>query len=175
MPFTSTSYTNLKRRQGRKIICRVCKQTVPVDSLVCQVCDAPELPDPDPSQDDLTLPKTLLRIAVMVIICTVYLAFKAGVWFGDSSPETPPVEIKDTEVVYDNSTGVEIETIHVINVAGANIRAEPSIAAKRIAVLPIETRVKVLKTHNDWSQINANGTTGWVASRLLVLKDQAVE
>jgi hypothetical protein len=175
MPFTGTSYTNFKRREGRKIICRVCKQAVPNDSLVCQICDAPELPEDDPSHDDLTLPKTLLRIAVMVVIFTVYLSFHAGVWFGDSKIETPVEEIKDTEVVTDSSTGVEIETFHVINVAGANVRAEPSIAAKRIAVLPIETRVEVLKTQNDWSQISVNGTTGWVATRLLVLKDQAVE
>jgi len=175
MPFTSTSYINLKKREGRKIICRVCRQPVPNDSLVCQVCDAPELPDPDPLRDDLTLPKTLVRIAIMVLICTVYLAFKAGVWFGDSTIETPVEEIVDTELVSDSSTGVVIETFHVINVSGANIRAEPSIAAKRITVLPIETRVKVLKTQNDWSQISVNGKTGWVASRLLVLRDQAVE
>jgi hypothetical protein len=175
MPFTGTSYANFKRREGRKIICRVCKQAVPNDSLVCEVCDAPDLPEPDPSKDDLTWPKVLLRIAVMVVICTVYLAFKADVWFGDSNIETPVDTIENTEIVPDNSAGVKIETFYVINVAGANVRAEPSLAAKRIAVLPIETRVEILKTQNDWSQISANGTTGWVATRLLVTRDQAVE
>ena len=175
MPFTSTAYSNFKRREGRKIICRVCKQVVPNDSLVCEVCDAPNLPEPDPSKDDLTWPKVILRITVMVVICAVYLAFKAGIWFGDSNIETPVEKIGNAEVVSDNSAGVAIETFHVINVAGANIRAEPSIAAKKIAVLSIETRVKVLKTQNDWSQISVNGTTGWVASRLLVLREQAVE
>ena len=175
MPFTSTSYENLKRRKDQKIVCRVCKQLVPYDSLICQVCEAPEFPTPDPEKGVLTLSQTFLRVAVMVLIFSLIVVFKQDIRFGQSEPDNQMEVIDETEFVPENPLDAAFEIHHIINVSGANVRAEPSIAAKRVTVLSLGTRVKALKTQNDWTQISVNGATGWVASRLLVTREQAVD
>ena len=174
MPFTSTSYDNLKRREGRKIVCRVCKQIVPEDCLFCQVCDAPELPEPDPEKGVLTFPQTVLRVGVMVLIFSLIVVFKQDIKFGRSA-DTPTEVIEETEFVPENALDAAFETYHIVNVAGANVRAEPSIAAKKVTVLSIGTRVKILNTQKDWTLISANGATGWIYSRLLVTREKALD
>ncbi len=182
MPFTSTSYENFKRREGRKIVCRVCKQIIPDDCLVCLVCEAPEPPEADPEKGVLSLPQTFLRAAVMVLIFSLIVVFKQDIKIFQSEPDVPTEVIEETEFVPEITpdtpvqTKAPVESYYIVNVAaGANIRAEPSIVAKKVAVLSMGTRVKILSTQNDWAQISADGVTGWVASRLIVTKDEALE
>lgn len=175
MPFTGTSYDNLKRREGRKIVCRVCKQIVPEGCLICQVCDAPEFPEPDPEKGVLTFPQTALRVGVMVLIFSLIVVFKQDIKFGQSASDSPTEVIEETEFVPENALDAAFETYHIVNVAGANVRAEPSIAAKKVAVLAMGTRVKILNTQTGWTQITANGATGWIYSKLLVTRDKALD
>lgn len=175
MPFTSTAHENFIRRKGRGTTCSACKKPVPDDLLVCLACDIPEVVEPDPEKGVLTASQTSLRIAVMVLIFSLIVVFKYNIKIGKSGPDIQTEVIEETEIVPDSPLDGNFETLHIVNVSAANVRAEPSIAAKRVAVLSMGTQVKVLKTQNDWTQIRANGTTGWVASRLLVTREKALD
>lgn len=175
MPLTSTAHENFIRRKGIGTICSACKKPVPDDLLVCLACDTPEILELDPEKSVLTASQTSLRIAVMVLIFFLIVVFKLNIKFGKSDPAIQTEAIDEIEIVPDSPLDGNFETFHIVNVDAANVRAEPSIAAKRVAVLSMGTRVKVLKTQKDWTQIRANGTTGWVASRLLAIREKALD
>ncbi len=52
--------------------------------------------------------------------------------------------------------------------AALNLRAEPSLSARILTVMPSGTRVKVLDGHtNDFSKVTYNGLTGWAYTAYL--------
>ncbi len=52
-----------------------------------------------------------------------------------------------------------------------NVRAEPSTDALRVGVLTKDTQVTVLDQQGEWSQVQFNDLSGWVASQYISVKD----
>lgn len=156
----------------RNEYCVVCQNTIPPGALYCRVCGPPKLPEEEPEKGRLTMTQTLLRVGVMTLLFSAIVVFKQEIkfklpWIDESleaQGENP-----------DNSFKPEFKVVHIVNVPGANIRSEPSIVARKLTVLPQGTRVKVLETRRGWMRIRSNGAEGWVASRLLDKKMEAVE
>lgn len=163
----------------RNEYCVVCQNTIPPGALHCRVCGPPKLPEEEPEKGRLTTTQTWLRVAVMTLLFSAMFVYKQEIkfelpWMDDSSvSEEEALEGRGEHP--DNSFKPEFKVVHIVNVPGANIRSEPSIVARRVTVLPQGTRVKVLETRRGWSRIRSNGAEGWVASRLLDKKMQAVE
>ena len=162
----------------RNEYCVVCQNTIPPGALYCRVCGPPKLPEEEPEKGRLTMTQTLLRVAVMALLFSAIVVFKQEIKFKlpwiDESAVSEEGALEQGEHP-GNSFKPEFKVVHIVNVPGANIRSEPSIVARKLTVLPQGTRVKVLETRPGWQRIRSNGAEGWVASRLLDKKMEAVE
>ena len=162
----------------RNEYCVVCQNTIPPGALYCRVCGPPKLPEEEPEKGRLTMTQTLLRVGVMTLLFSAIVVFKQEIKFKlpwiDESPVSEEEALEQGEHP-DNSFKPEFKVVHIVNVPGANIRSEPSIVARKVTVLLQGTRVKVLETRRGWQRIRSNGAEGWVASRLLDKKMEAVE
>ena len=163
----------------RNEYCVVCQNTIPPGALHCRVCGPPRLPEEEPEKGRLTTTQTWLRVAVMTLLFSAIVVFKQEIKFKlpwiDESPVSEEEALEAQGEHPDNSYKPEFKVVHIVNVPGANIRSEPSIVARKVTVLPLGTRVKVLETRPGWQRIRSNGAEGWVASRLLDKKMEAVE
>jgi uncharacterized protein YgiM (DUF1202 family) len=54
-----------------------------------------------------------------------------------------------------------------VRVKSARLRAEPSAKGKRVASLKRGTKVQVVGTSGDWTQVRAGGQSGYVMTNLL--------
>lgn len=59
------------------------------------------------------------------------------------------------------------QTKYVNSGSGANLRKSPSTSAEVVTSMPQNTKVKVIKTEGDWTQVEVDGKRGYVSSSLL--------
>lgn len=166
----------------KKEYCVICKNSYPPGALYCRVCGPPRALEEEPEKGHMTMTQTVLRIAVMALLFSAIVAFKQEIssklpWLDQTSELQDEFEVIPEDIPVNNSAAThepELVIVHRIKV-GANIRSEPSLVAKKIAVLPEGTQVKILETRETWSRISSGGVNGWVASRLIDKKTEAVE
>ena len=57
--------------------------------------------------------------------------------------------------------------VNTTNKGNLNMRAEPSLTAKVLAQIPYGTKLEIIHTTNDWSEIEYNGLKGYVMNKFL--------
>lgn len=142
--------------------CAACRKPLKPGAVFCPNCDPPR-PPPARPEGGITLRQATVRIALIVLVFAGAVALKADIpwdrWFAETGEVMPDEENRPQDE--------DFEVIHYVNVDRANVRKEPDLDSEVITVVGKGVRIKVIEKNEDWSRVDLDGRTGWVATELL--------
>ncbi len=107
------------------------------------------------------------KILISFVICfvlTSQLAFAEPAESDADDVMGVPVErVIETKAVVNPAEEGKV-TVGVVSTDILNVRANPGTEQQLVGKLKVNTKVKILKSDNEWHNITAEGVTGWVHS-----------
>lgn len=142
--------------------CVACQKPLPPGAVFCPHCEPPQPPPPKPD-GGITPGQAAFRIALIVLVFAGAVAVKAGLpwdrWFAETG-EVMPEEA-------DRPQDEDFKVVHYVKVDRANVRKEPSLDSEVITVVSKGVQIVVKEKREDWSRVDLDGKTGWIATDLL--------
>jgi hypothetical protein len=152
--------------------CSACRGSLEPEDLFCPRC-GPPLPPDDDIETGITFFQALLRIFALALIFGLIMFFKLDIKFNDVTSQMPDLTTKGasgkSESDPKSSSDKNFELVYAVNVPLANVRDKPSTENSQVIFkVPGGVHVNVLREKDQWAEIQFEGKTGWVLSKLLV-------
>lgn len=155
------------QEKRNQTICPECHDPIPAGAYFCPQCDPPVPPDDDPEKG-ITPNQAFKRIAVIVSLFLLIAIFKLDISLESITQTFFPGEngAATTDGVPE-AGDTDFKVIHFVKVDRANIRSQPNTKSAILLSVTQRQEVNVLERKEKWSKVEVDGTTGWVANRLL--------
>lgn len=148
--------------------CNECKKPLPKNAIFCPTCGPPHIPDENPEKG-IGLGGAFRRITFIVVLFGLIAFYKLDINLDSINifELAPDAEIQEKTKAGEIPQDDDFKLIHFVNVPRANVREEKSGKSKVVTVLKKGVRVTIVEKDENWSKIEVDGTTGWIATRLL--------
>ncbi|NIQ02708.1 MAG: SH3 domain-containing protein [Nitrospinaceae bacterium] len=146
-------------------ICMSCRQPLQQGAIFCENCGPPVLPADEP-ENGMPLRKAIKQIAFLTLMFAIIVAVKTNWDYAEffARMKQSVAGEKTQEIPQDK----DYQLVHYVNVSFANIRAEPSGKSKIITSVGKNEKLVVVGVKGEhWTQVDLNGTKGYIATRLL--------
>lgn len=148
--------------------CSECNKPIPDNAVFCPTCGPPHIPEENPDKG-ISFGGALRRIFFIVLLFSLIALYKLDVnWDSINIFElSPDADIREKTRAGNIPDDDDFKVVHFVNVPRANVRAEKSGRSKVVTILEKGVRVTLVEKDENWSKIQVDGTTGWIATRLL--------
>ncbi len=148
--------------------CSVCGAKIISKAIFCFECGPPELPPKEPEETGITLEQAVFRIAGLIAFFGV-IALVRFEYSGENmtTPIDRGLKIQPSSNGLKNNDTASYEVKQRVIASSANVRANPSMNGKIIALVEEGMILNVIEEKNGWTKVHVFEKTGWISSKLI--------